>query len=176
MHTPLKQPQEVRIRRKQTPAPPKPANLPEALFRNTSFITPKTGGVGHRQQPPAPSSGKRVACSRGKLGCSRSNAFQTRAHRPPSATAATRPAAWAASTPSTAKRRARRRRPWGTTGWRRRSRRRSGRRPGPSGSRCARSSWRRWSRVRPPRPPRGTSSTIRARCSGTMTSTESRRR
>ena len=66
MHTPLKQPQEVRIRRKQTPVPPKPANLPEALFRNTSFITPKTSGVGHRQQPPAPSSGKRVARSQGK--------------------------------------------------------------------------------------------------------------
>ena len=45
------------MRRKQTPAPPKPDNLPEALFRNTSFITPKAGE--HRQPlPPAgPSSG-----------------------------------------------------------------------------------------------------------------------
>ena len=56
MHTPLRQPQEVQIRRKQTPAPPKPDNLPEALFRNTSFITPKPGE--YRQPlPPAPSSG-----------------------------------------------------------------------------------------------------------------------
>ena len=57
MHTPLRQPQTVRTRRKQTPVPPKPDNLPEALFRNTSFITPRTSGSRQPPPPPAPSSG-----------------------------------------------------------------------------------------------------------------------
>ena len=53
----MKWPQAVRIRRKQTPVPPKPDNLPEALFRNTSFITPKPGEPRQQPLPPAPSSG-----------------------------------------------------------------------------------------------------------------------